>query len=887
MKIFKPETLALLYRHFRLGADKRLSLGLMALFPFEGAGRSSLLSEAELWATVGEAIGKDSVLDEGLPKPTGEFLVYGAAHAPGADAVPQLPVSAQVGAAKKTLYVFGDRRFTALGGISDPVPFRRMPLGLAQAFGGAGHELNPAGKGLHEAAGADGVLVTPLPNVEAPDSLMLAEDDRPPPAGFWPLPAGAPQRKALLGQLDDSWLKKHWPHLPLDTWPEYFQTARADQRIAGFFKGDEALEVTHMHPQRPIQRGALPKLRARCFVNRKVAAGEQFTEVSTRAETVWLLPETGRGIVLYRAAVDVSDEGADDVLHVMAEWENLADAPLPLAHYEQLFRERLAGPAQAVEAPPPATPADPVPAAVPVAAAAVATVTPAAAAASPAVAELEKMSAGIDADIAALMRKNGVKPQDIAPYMKPVAESAPLSPLELEKLSASINADIHALMAKNNVSQADIAKYMAPAPSAPPLSIAEMKTTMQQVERQTASLMDKNGITHADLQKFAASRPEIAHMAPDLAAPAASVDALFAAFPAIAAPAAALPLPPVPQMAAAPAAEAVRVDRDYVVARHARKESFADHDLSGLDLSGLDLGGADFAGAMLEKTSFAGSRLAGADFGRSLLKDADFRGADLSKAGLAGVSAGAAKFAGARMQGSDASGSDFTGADFADAKLAGAKLSHAVFDGAKMAGFSAADCRADGASFNECDLKGADFARANLEGARFGQACLEDAQLAGTRCDKAEFYGVRAARANFTDANLKGSRADKGTQFADARFTGAHLGRANWEGAGIQKALFDKAVLDAADFSRVAGAGAQFSGASAKGANFDKADLANADFTAVNLFKGSLRAARIETAALKFANLYGADFYGTTTSAANTEGSVIDNTLLPIRRVAA
>lgn len=889
MKVLKPDSLALLYRSLRFGRRNLLSLGLMGLFRFD---RAELGSEPELWAAAAAALGQDQVLDEGLPKPAGEFLAYGACHSAGGVPVQQLPVNVRVGGIEKTLYVFGDRHFTALGGISSPQPFVRMPVDATHAFGGAGHAVNPLGIGAVERVDTDGVPRQPLPNIETPAALVMNSRDTPAPAGYGAVPSSAPERRRQLGRFDDAWLKHTWPHLPEDTQPDYFQAAPRDQRMAGFFRGDEAVAIGNMHPSRALITTRLPGLRARCFVNRRAGNTEEFVEVDTRLETVWLFPELECGIVLYRAVQQTLDEQADDVLHLLAEWESQDQAPLPLAHYRELFERRIAAAAEAPEpaAAPPAAVAAGAEAAAAPAAAAVAVPAGAVAAVPLAEdAELERMGAELEKMTADLKRQHGVKDSDVQALMKHGAPDGEVSLDELERLSAEIEKQTAETLKKHGVTAADAEKLIpakAAGEAAPDL--AGLQASLQQIESGTQKLMAGHGMTDASLRQFAASHPGLGHLSaylgnkPELGALFAGLEELPVA--------AALPampqMPALPELAPAPAQAVPPVDRDYVIARHARRQNFAGHDLSGLDLSGLDLAGADFADAVLEKTRFADSRLAGANFGRSLLKDADFNGADLTKAGLAGVSAGAATFAGARMEGSDVSAADFSGADFSATKLSGANLSGSVFDGAKMAGFAASGCRADKTRFNECDLKGADFSNANLAGASFSQACIEDALLTGTRCEKTEFYGTQATRANFGDANLKGSRADQATQFADARFTGANLGRANWEGAGISKALFDRAVLDDADFSRVAGVGAQFAGASAKGAKFDKADLANADFTRVNLFKGSFRAARLETTALKFANLYGADFYGTTTTAANTEGSVIDNTLLPVRRIA-
>ncbi|MGN6579749.1 MAG: DUF2169 domain-containing protein, partial [Bordetella sp.] len=128
---------------------------------------------------------------------------------------------------------------------------------------------------------------------------------------FWGLAPNAPQRQSLLGAFDDRWLKNTWPHLPEDTRLEYFMSAPADQRFPTFLQGGEALELRNLHPSWPVLTGRLPNVRARCFVNRRIAGGkEELSEAQARLETVWLLPELERGIVLFRAQAACADDDA-------------------------------------------------------------------------------------------------------------------------------------------------------------------------------------------------------------------------------------------------------------------------------------------------------------------------------------------------------------------------------------------------------------------------------------------------------------------------------------------------------------------------------------------------------------------------------------------------
>ena len=886
MKILKPSSLALLYRSIHFAHLHQLSIGMMAFFTFDKNNLPDLLPEAKMWPLAVRAMGENAILDEGFPKPVGEFLVFGAAHAPINAPATEVVVAAQIGSLKKALFVRGDRHFNALGLVSTPKAFAFMPITPATAFGGAGSPDNPWGKGLHKVLDADGASRLPLPNVETASMPILAAGDVAPPAGFWAYGPDAPERSRHLGEFSQPWLKQTWPHLPDTTDLAYFQTAPLDQRLPGFFQGDETIQILNMHPSRPLIASSLPKLRARCFVNRRAAGGEEFTELQTRAETVWLFPELECGIVLYRAVTNTSDEDADDVLHLMAEWESMADLPRSFDDYHDEFRRRLLKKtAPAATAPASAaTVAEVI--AVPAAVAAInlealAIEAENLLAKSPELQEVYRLAAELEKNSQALMQEHGITAADLAPYLKKEPEPPDRTLAEVEQMAADLNTQSRALMQQHNISDQDLEPFM-PQPEVEPADVlGDLEKALTGLTAHTQAVMQQTGVTQADVDTFMASTPELAHMVgmpmPDLKTVMAG---LAAVMPRPAPPKAESPAEktePVPTM------PAHKLTRGEVVARHALQQGFSSLDLSGLDLSGLDLAGADFSSALLEKTSFKDSSLAGASFSYALVAGGDFSGADLSHAAMAEVSAGAAVFTKARMDGVDASKGDFTGAELSGVQIANAKLGHAIFDGAKMTGLKAAGCTAQQASFADCDLTGADLANSQLKGAAFNGAKLNKATFTGAACDNAEFYGVDASAADFTGASLRASRADATSQFAGAVLTQANMARASWGGAMLGKALLDGATLDGADFSGAQAADARFGRASAKGTRFDKANLTRADFTGVNLFKGSLRKAIVEQTLLRKANLYGVDFYGTSPTLASLEGSNIDQTLLVIR----
>ncbi|MGB4117608.1 MAG: DUF2169 domain-containing protein [Polaromonas sp.] len=875
MKIIKPDSLGLLHRSTHVARQNQLTIGMLAFFSFGKSSLPDLLAEAQMWPFVAEALGKDAILDEGWAKTSGEFLMFGNAYTPDGKPATDLVVMAQVGSLKKSLFVRGDRHFNKLGLISDPTPFTSMAISPANAFGGPTSLDNPLGKGLVEVKLLDGSSALPLPNVENVSRLILRAGERAAAEGFWPYAPAAPQRTQHLGAFDQPWVQKTWPHLPEETRPAYFQVAPTDQRLSGFFQGNEKIQIYHMHPQQAQINAALPQLRARCFVNRKLGGGEEFSETTARAETVWLFPNQACGIVLYRAVVTTQDEDAEDVLHLMADWEDMQTAPLPLEHYRQAFLSQLpVKPAQTAQLDVP-TPQAPVAQALAVKTAAVAlpvvAVATAAAASYPALDAVKAEAAKLEAHTRQLMQQHGITDADIAPYLKQPEPAPAASLAEVEKMAKELEDSTRALMKQHNITDAQVAEYMKPPVPEPKPGPDDLKNAVKQLNALTEDAMKKHGITVQDIQKYADSKPEMADFAASLKQPPQDIDQAFAGLSAALAAAAKPPtiVPPkieIPKIDLEPPKPepTKKLTREDVVARHAGGKSMAGFDLAGLDLSKLDLSGADFSQSLLQGTNFEAS--------------------DLSRVRLAGASAGAGIFKAAKMSGSDVSQTDFTGADFSDANLSQSNMSQAIFDGAKMPGLQAAGCTAQKTSFAEGDLTKADFSNADVTAAVFNGAKLAQTRFNAAKSDNAEFYGADASQAIFSNASLRASRADASSQFAGAQFASAQLGRANWEGAAMAGAGFERANLDNADFSRVQAGGAKFNATSAKGCKFDKADLSGADLSASNLFKGSLRKTKVANTLLRRSNLYGVDFYGTTPTLAALEGANIDQTLLVARK---
>src|SRR5690606_30908580 len=114
-------------------------------------------------------------------------------------------------------------------------------------------------------------------------------------------------------------LASRFPWLPDDVDPRYFDRVAQDQCVDAYWCGNERWSVEGMHPERPLVEGVLPGLRPQLLWLRGASspwlpvAAPQVQRAELTLDTVWLFPETGRQVLLYRAALPVEREDGADV----------------------------------------------------------------------------------------------------------------------------------------------------------------------------------------------------------------------------------------------------------------------------------------------------------------------------------------------------------------------------------------------------------------------------------------------------------------------------------------------------------------------------------------------------------------------------------------------
>ncbi|MDR2141036.1 MAG: pentapeptide repeat-containing protein [Deltaproteobacteria bacterium] len=282
-------------------------------------------------------------LDLGLPKKRGEFLAVAAALAP-APQTSLMRVAFSVGPLKREFSVLPERGQDGLAR-----PFTRLELAWDKT------EFEPNSNPYGQSFQKTQRLGAPLAQAQ----VMEFRSDpggrlgqvRPGPASPLPCPLD-PRRAEKAGTFGQEWLKKSWPGLPADFDFDYFNLAQESQRLkAGFFRGDEPISLLGLNAQGDI-KSRLPGLRLRVVARKakagragggrdeKAGQGEVIIEAQTNLDTIWLFPESGVGMLFWRAGMECVDEKNSDVILVAAALEDLT---APLEKPERILAKAEAG----------------------------------------------------------------------------------------------------------------------------------------------------------------------------------------------------------------------------------------------------------------------------------------------------------------------------------------------------------------------------------------------------------------------------------------------------------------------------------------------------------------------------------------------------------------
>jgi uncharacterized protein YjbI with pentapeptide repeats len=805
MKLVKPTALSFTCRPLLLLGRQQLTLTSLVGFSLtpDAANAPRLIPEIALWPAIAEVTG--GLIDEGLPKPRGEVLVYGSCHTPNAKPLPVSYVRVQLGAVDKQLAVIGDRYWQEKAWkdpCTEPVPFTEMPLGWDRAFGGPDYTRNPLGRGI---AGKDGRVA--LPNIEHARGLITSPSQRPEPAGFGPLDVAWPQRTGLAGTYDARWLEQGFPGFARDTDAAFFSTASTDQRINGYFRGDEAFVLENLHPTRPRIIGVLPRVAGRTFVR---VRGRELEAATMRLDSVVFLPGKEIGILVFRGTVDVEEDDAADVTHVLAACEDLG-APRDVAHYKKALESRL----DKDQSPLLALQEDDM---LPGFAKGTGLEALLKGATSKVDAGGEAIKKKIEAQVRAQLEAQGLDADEALAKAK-----AQKQPPGLEGMDALAKGpDLSA--------PGGFAAFAKAVDEAVAGATTYAKTATEKL------VSDARKDIGGDLPKPPPPGPPEPQASRILASLAASSAPLDAATTAKLHDADA-------QMLAAYRDTAHFMDAPAGPDLSGRKMAGEDHrdaawagaNLSKVDLSKANLSGALLAHATLRGTRFDGATLTGANLGAAVVDGASFDGANLTKAILARAKLIAASF---------------KGADLTDVDLLEAELGAIDFEGALAGGL---------AFLPKLDLRKCRFAKATLTKSNFLETTLDGVDFTGAVLELVTFLTVSANSASFRDANLRGFHAVAGCSFREACFDGANLDGAFLRGADLRGASFVGASLKGTDLSECNLTGANLSRVRAREAMLVRADLTGANLTGSDLMDAMLQKSTLHGTDMSGANLFAAN----------------------------
>lgn len=870
MRGIKPFKLSFITRPFSWGQQHHLGIGVLA---YARLGPPELFTDFEMWNEVSALLGKDAVLDAGLPKSRSEFLLVGSAHQPGGAPGTTCPVTVRVGDMQKRLYVIGDR-FWKNQVPTEPQPFVEMPLGWQNAFGGEGFDKNPLGKGF--ALVKD---VRPLPNLELPGQMIKSEKDRPEPAGFGPVDFIWPQRFSLAGTYDKRWMETRFPGYAEDMDWRIWNLAPPDQQREQQLVGDEEIVCENVHPTKSKLTGRLPGLTARCWVlHQRSKTTTTFDEVGLRLTTVWLLPAIERVILVWHGAHPVYQDDGDDVKVLMIAGEKIGE-PRPLAHYQAVFAKRT-GENRALEVlnDPDLFPAD-----------------------------WSGMGPDVDAQLKATTPENllhdrqraiaaktieearaqvaalGLDPDEHGPQPLPPPE--PLPPLsELgsfvdakkkeaeqarergEAYSKNMHARVKEFYEGAGLSYEALLEEMKDFPRGPPpFRAADERKRMQKLADDARAA----GQPVPELDEYATSdeRYQLWVMRED------SERQMYLSRAHLQHPL----LPVANEVAAERRAAALEMIR--------RGDSLVRVDFTGVDLRGVDLSGRDLTEAYLESANLEGALLRQCNLTRAVLARASLSAADASGALFHGANVGAAVFRGANLTGARFTEATLHGIDLRGADATSANFELATLETGELAGLRLQNANLRSTNILNISLANVDLRGADLTQATFYRVDISDLDLSGATMVETTFVSVRGVGARFVNANLTGFRAVEGCTLEKADMRGANLSKANFRDFNLRGSDLSGALLDGADLSGADLTDAKLYRIRARKSSWVRATLRNAFMISADLFEAILEKADIRGADMRGANLYAADFALVHGDAKTTvEGAIQDKVrYLPLR----
>ncbi len=799
MEVVKDSPLSIAWVTFPVRPPAQtLVIAVKATFDLADMGPCAL-SEVQQLVT-GDAFWDDDVeravrwdSDLAIAKPQGEWWLTGMWRPLPTRAITHAVIDVSVAGQKKRLAVIGDRWWSKglLGGHTPPLPLTAVPLSLDRAFGGPGHKDNPWGRGLApDPDDAEGRVR--LPNLEDVSNPIGSASDRPRVATLFPIPRTHASRMALTGSYGPEYMATRWPYYPADFQWSHFQAAPPDQRVQGFFRGDERIEADGLHPDHPRIRCALPGIAPRVFLHPTGGAPEQaLTQVPMVLDTIVIDATEAKALAVWRGHLEGVRETLEDVSHVFLVHEPLERVGT-VGEYRAWFDRKLAEESaeDAAFEPEPLPPEE----------------------------TTRQTTAPTPEQLAAWDAAASAAPEPPAPLEVPGPEEMPslIEAKRAEMLADGFPPDVVDRLIPAN-----------PPPLPDPAQVAAEQA--QALEEAIAAARRLNEPALVAALEAAREPPPEPPPPPPVAPPPAAVS-----------------------LGARESIElGLREGRSFAGSIFVEVDlsglDFSERDLTGCVFVRCDLRGCRFAranlasavlddsvldGAVFDQASLAGAqldRVRGDDvsFRGALLEDAHGERAFLPRADLRHAHAARlsiprahlpdALFDGANLDAAELSGCELTRARFVDASLVDAWLDDgvvahaALFEGANLwllraqgsdfsdAGFKwtrSDEARFSGSRLDRANFSFADLAKADFAGASCVQAIFLAVQGPGVVFDRAVLVGAQLGRANLLEASFM----EANLHHADLR--AANLYRAELYRARTEDALFELANLESTKLER-------------------------------------------------------------------------------------
>lgn len=893
--------------------------------------------EQDLWESLATALQDNPLFDEAMPKDCAEFLVQGSAFAPEGKAVEGIQVSAKLGELTKTLNIYGERYWQNKGPLSTPSmpkPFTEMPLNYQHAFGGEGYAKNPLGKGLPVAEGE----LRLLPNIELPNALINSKKSMPDPASFAPIDNQWQPRIDHIGTYNEAYIQEHMFELAPDIDWQHFNVAPEDQRFTGYLNGDEAYELCHMHPDMPIIAGQLPEVRARCFVEQQLRAGDQeqllFKEVPLNLDTVYFFPNDNLGVVIHRGTLEVFDNQGADIKKLLVAHESLAEDKRSKEHYQREMTQRT-DPEESYKYMLNSVPLIPVG-------------VPCAfklmlgdelqnpddpmsdnienfsnRKSEEAHAEVDKHmneqlgkleAAGMADQVAVLKEKMAQIPEapeeakqiealmnKILPNKDTIATDLDLSQLNFdamdeidtfiakltEQKKAEAMAELEQQMDKLRASNEPGAKeslekieQMLKDMALPPILVRpkldpEQLGIKKQLEDAKAQIERAKAMPElTDEQRKQLEEQEQSLDLQSIEAQLKEAETHIQDGYRQGA--------HFPDLMRSPYAGQEFEIAAAFITKAKSGESCAQAEIAFCQFEQIDFTGIDLTSGYLEYTE-----LQDVIFDNALLQGAIFAFSKMTNVRFTDAQTVEANFGSTTM-----SSCEFTRCDFDDATFGKSKLSHCRFNecdfGERMDLFL--ETQLEQVEFYRCSLKGHHFIELSLRGCRFIECDLtesnfvspdlEGANFSGSTLDQVNFIAAKLKNSVFTQAILNNTRFVNGCDLSNCNFSEARAIETNFRECQLTGSQFTQTHLDRSDFGEANISHSNFDRVHAHQTQFMKTNLNSCSFLRADLFESSLMNADLRSCQFTQANLYGVNFLESTLGNTNFMGANLDQTIL-------